>query len=529
MRELNSTSLLRNLALTAVALVAFAATGEEHQRGPVVTTSDGRVRGISSGGVDQFLGIPYAAAPLGDLRWRPPQPNAGWQGVRDASKFASHCPQLGTPYGLPSTTEDCLYLNVFTPGKTNNGQPHLLPVMFWIHGGALIVGESDGYDPMPLVANDVIVVTINYRLGWLGFLAHPALTAESPQDASGNYGLMDQQAAMRWVQRNIRHFGGDPSNVTIFGESAGGLSTHSQLVSPLAAGLFEKAIVESGAYSLTQPTLAAAEASGTKFATAAGCASQTAACLRALSVSTILAAPTPSSIVPNLDGYVMPTSVGPALAAGQFNRVPVIEGSNHDEWRLFVAQTEKATGTPLTAAGYIPAIQATLGVSAGVAAFIASKYPLANYSSPSVALGAIGTDAVFACNARVAAHALSNYVPTFQYQFSDENAPMLYFAPPISFPTGAYHASELTYIFDLVGTPVPPPPFTPPQQQLSAAMAAYWTQFARSGDPNATGAPVWPQYMAASDQFESLQPALPVTGTGFSADHQCAFWTPANP
>jgi para-nitrobenzyl esterase len=340
---------------------------------------------------------------------------------------------------------------------------------------------------------------------------------------------MDQQAALRWVQRNIRHFGGDASNVTIFGESAGGLSTHSQLVSPLAAGLFHKAIVESGAYSLTQPSLAAAEGQGTAFATSAGCSTQTAACLRGLSVATILAHQTAATMVPNLDGFVMPLSVGPALSTGQFNRVPVIEGSNHDEWRLFVAQTEKATGTPLTAAGYIPAIQATLGVSPAVAAFIASLYPLANYSSPSVALGAIGTDAVFACNARLASHSLSNYVPTFQYQFNDANAPMLYFAPPISFPTGAYHASELTYLFDLSGTPVPPPPFTGPQQQLSAAMAGYWTQFARSGDPNSAGAPAWPQYGATSDMFQSLQPPTPVTAAGFSADHKCSFWTPTNP
>jgi para-nitrobenzyl esterase len=512
------------VVLASVPLAASAASGS-----PVVATDDGPVRGTTIGQMQAFLGIPYAAPPTGNLRWRAPQPNAGWQGVRDASKFAAHCPQAASPYGLASTTEDCLYVNVFTPGKTNNGLPHLLPVMFWIHGGGLVVGESDGYDPTPLVSDGVIVVTINYRLGELGFLAHPALAAESAQGASGNYGLMDQQAAMRWVQRNIRHFGGDPDNVTIFGESAGGLSTHSQLASPLAAGLFHKAIVESGAYSLTQPSLAMAEAQGTAFAASAGCASQTAACLRGLDVPTILTHQTASTMVPNLDGFVMPMSVGAALSSGQFNRVPVIEGSNHDEWRLFVAQTEKTTGMPLTPAGYIPAIRATLGVSAGVAAFIASMYPLASYPSPSVALGAIGTDAVFACNARLASHSLSNYVPTFQYEFADENAPMLYFAPPISFPTGAYHASELTYIFDLVGTPVPPPPFTGPQQQLSAAMAGYWTQFARSGDPNSTGKPAWPQYSATSDQFQSLQPALPVTGTGFSLAHNCAFWTSTNP
>jgi para-nitrobenzyl esterase len=507
------------VALASVPLAALAAAGS-----PVVATDDGPVRGTTVGQVQAFLGIPYAAPPVGDLRWRPPQPNAAWQGVRDASKFAAHCPQAASPYGLASTTEDCLYLNVFTPGKTNNGLPHLLPVMLWIHGGGLVVGESDGYDPTPLVANGVIVVTINYRLAELGFLAHPALTAESPQGASGNYGLMDQQAAMRWVQRNIRHFGGDASNVTIFGESAGGLSTHSQLVSPLAAGLFHKAIVESGAYSLTQPSLAAAEAQGTAFAANAGCASQTAACLRSLSVATILANQPSSTMVPNLDNFVMPMSVGAALSTGAFNRVPVIEGSNHDEWRLFVAQTEKATGVPLTAASYIPAIAATLGVSPAFATFIGTVgYPLASYPSPSVALGAIGTDVVFSCNARIAARSLSQYVPTFQYEFNDPNAPMLYFAPPISFPTGAYHASELTYIFDLVGTPVPPPPFTAPQQQLSAAMAGYWTQFAKSGDPNSTGAPTWPAY-SVSDQFESLQPPTPVTGTGFATAHKCAFW-----
>jgi para-nitrobenzyl esterase len=515
-------------SFTAAVLIASASLSAwADPKGPVIATDDGPVRGTTIGEVQAFRGIPYAAAPVGNLRWRAPQPHGGWQGVLDAGNFAAHCPQGGTPYGTASTTEDCLFLNVFTPGKTNEGKPHLLPVMFWIHGGALIVGESDGYDPTPLVSKGVIVVTINYRLGWLGFLAHPALSAETANGASGNYGLMDQQAAMRWVQRNIRNFGGDAGNVTIFGESAGGLSTHSQLVSPLAAGLFHKAIVESGAYSLTQPSLATAQAQGTAFATAAGCASQTAACLRSLSVSAILAIPTASSIVPNLDGFVMPMSVGPALASGQFNRVPVIEGSNHDEWRLFVAQTEAATGTPLTAAGYIPAIVA-FGLPLPLATFYGTTvYPLSAYpppsTAPSVALGALGTDSVFSCHARIAARSLSQYVPTFQYEFNDPNAPMLYFAPPISFPTGAYHASELTYLFNLSQTPVPPPPFTAAQQSLSDAMTGYWTQFARSGDPNSPGAPNWPAY-GASDLFQSLQPATPVTGSGFVTDHKCAAW-----
>jgi para-nitrobenzyl esterase len=427
-------------------------------KSPVVATDTGPVRGVATGTMQEFRGIPYAAAPVGDLRWRPPQEHERWGGVRDATGFGAHCPQVASPYGTPSATEDCLFLNVFTPAKTNKGRRHLHPVMFWIHGGGLVVGESDGYDPSKLVAEDVIVVTINYRLGELGFLAHPAFAAESPDGASGNYGLLDQQAALRWVQRNIRAFGGDPENVTIFGQSAGGLSVHSQLASPLAAGLFHKAIVESGAYSLVQPSLSTAETAGVAFATSAGCVdpSTATACLRSLSVAAILAHQPPGTMVPNLDGFVLPLTVRSAFTTGQFNRVPVIEGSNHDEWRLFVAQTEAATGTPLTAAGYIPAISATLGVPPSTATVIGTVgYPLAAYPSPSVALGAIGTDVVFACNARLSAGWLSQYVPTFQYEFNDPNAPMLFF-PSISFPTGAYHASELQYIFDVLETPVTP-------------------------------------------------------------------------
>jgi para-nitrobenzyl esterase len=244
--------------------------------------------------------------------------------------------------------------------------------------------------------------------------------------------------------------------------------------------------------------------------------------LRSLSVPAILAAQPAGTTVPNRDGFVLPLSVRSAFTSGQFNRVPVIEGSNRDEWRLFVAQTEVATGAPLTAAGYIPAIAATLGVSIPFATFIATQYPLADYPSPSVALGAIGTDVVFSCNARISSRLLSQFVPTYQYEFNDPGAPMRFF-PPVSFPTGAYHAAELQYVFDLTGTPVPSPGLSPAQQDLSDAMVRYWTQFARSGDPNSAADPAWPLY-GTSDRFQSLQPSTPTTETGFATAHKCAFW-----
>jgi para-nitrobenzyl esterase len=448
--------------------------------------------------VRSFLGVPYAAPPVGDLRWRPPQPFAHWSGVRPATAFGPHCAQPASPFGTASTSEDCLYLNVFAPARPMVGAP----VMVWIHGGALTVGESDDYNPASLVARGVVVVTLNYRLGALGFLAHPALTAESVHRASGNYGLLDQQAALRWVARNIRAFGGNPHNVTIFGESAGGLSVHSQLASPLAAGLFDRAIVQSGAYQPVQATLANAEAAGSRFA----CADQDAACLRALPVTTILAKQIGGA--PNVDGYVLKQSIVDSFTTGAFNRVPVIEGSNHDEWRLFVAQSEAQSGVPLSAAAYIPAIAATLGLSLDAATALAAKYPLSAYPSPSVALGAVGTDVIFACNARRLAGLLSAHVPTYQYEFNDPNAPMPFF-PPVSFPTGAYHAAEIQYLFDS-GTAL-----DPSQRALSRRMVGFWTAFARFGTP------FWPAYQPHSDRFEDLVPGGVHAATGFAADHKC--------
>src|SRR5882757_5187903 len=397
-------------AAPAVSASTLGGPAAASASGPVVGTANGAVRGLANGAADEFLGIPYAAPPVGALRWRPPQPAASWPGVRDATQFAPH---------------------------------H--PVMVWIHGGALVSGESDDYLPAKLVGDGVTVVTINYRLGALGFLAHPALADAKGQ--SGDYGLMDQQAALRWVQRNIASFGGDPHNVTIFGESAGGLSTLSQVASPQARGLFQKAIVESGSYNLTQASLSSAEAAGEAFATKAGCASQTAACLRSLPVSAILADQDAAGYTPNINSEVLPETLGTAFATGNFNRVPIINGTNRDEWRLFVALSE-LEGNPVTASNYQSMISSTLAVPAAVAAVIAAKYPLTAFPSPSVALGAVGTDAIFACPALTIDQSVSHFVPTFAYEFNDENAPEL-FLPPVSFPYGAAHASEIQYVMDL--------------------------------------------------------------------------------
>jgi para-nitrobenzyl esterase len=528
MRNPRSSRLVLALG-TAVAVLAATAAGAA-PRSPVVATREGPVRGVSAAGIERFLGIPYAAAPLGDLRWRPPQPHPRWHGVRDATAFGAHCAQGASPFGLASESEDCLFLNVFAPARGDDGEGEdgddKLPVMVWIHGGALLVGESDDYDPSRLVRERVVVVTVNYRLGVFGFLAHPALSAESGH-GSGNYGLMDQQAALQWVQRNIRRFGGDPARVTIFGESAGGLSVHSHLASPLSAGLFHRAIVESGAYALSQPSLAQAEAQGTAVAALAGCADQSLACLRAAPVATLLAALAAThtaSVVPDVDGQVLTQTVGAAFTSGQFNRVPVIEGSNHDEWRLFVALNIDLVTGPLPAAQYTGAIAATLGVPLGTAAFLASFYPLAAYPSPDLALSALGTDAIFACNSRKAARLLSQFVPTHAYEFNDENAPQL-FLPPVSFPYASAHASEIQYLFDL-RSQIPHPALDADQRLLSQAMVAYWTNFAKVGDPNGFGTPLWAAYDRATDQMQSLLPPSPMAETAFAADHKCAVWAP---
>ncbi|HZI55566.1 MAG TPA: carboxylesterase family protein [Verrucomicrobiae bacterium] len=534
----------------AVSCMLMAIPATAAASGPLVAAKDGVFQGVSTSTMNEFLGIRYAQAPVGDLRWKAPRRPERSAGIQDATKFGNHCPQPASPFGLPSITEDCLFLNVFTPagasqnshdghdGKGRDGERSgRLPVMFWMHGGALVVGESDDYNPQRMVAQGVIVVTINYRLGALGFLAHPALSAEAADPdndndsdqagGSGNYGIMDQQLALKWVKRNIEAFGGDPGNVTIFGESAGGLSTFSNLVSPRAHGLFDRAIVESGAYRLTLPSLATAESQGTAFATAENCTDQTAACLRALTVAQVLAKQNAAGYATNIDGRVLPQSIGTALASGQFNRVPVMNGTNHDEWRLFVALNDVFAGIIPTPGNYPQIIAGTLGIPVAATGPIVALYPPGpTTQSTELALGALGTDAIFACPAHFASALTSQFVPTFAYELNDENAPQD-FLPFAGFPYGAAHASEIQYLFDLRPSLPVVPPLNANQQQLAQNMVSYWTEFAEKGNPNQHGTPGWLTFNVAGESIQSFVPPTPVTESNFAAAHHCAFWDAA--
>jgi para-nitrobenzyl esterase len=516
------------VAMAALSVVAIGTTpvASAAPTGPVVVIGGGAVRGVAVSGGFAFRGLPYAAPPIGNLRWRAPRPPIDWNGVRDAAEFAPSCPQSANfnPFFPPGPiSEDCLFLNVSTPTLRGNTA---LPVIVWIHGGGLTQDASRNYVADDLAADGVVVVTINYRLGALGFLSHPAL--ESPDGASGNYGLMDQQAALRWVQRNISRFGGDPHRVSIAGQSAGGLSVLAQLVSAGSRGLFQRAVVQSGTFALSQLPLDAAEAFGENFATAVGCPGQTAACLRSRPVADLVNNFPPAAIPGVVDGRVLTESIGTALAGGRFARVPILNGMNHDEERLFLdgLRLVVSRGTffgpipDVTAANYQQLIAAALGVSDARAAAIAAEYPLGAYPSPSAAFSALVGDANFACTALQVDGWTSASAPTFAYEFKDDNAPQRY-APPGAVAPVATHSSELQYLFDLPNAPVPGV-LTADQQALAANMRAAWISFAATGDPSTSGVP-WPE-VTGGTRVMTLVPPQPQVETNFAVRHHCPFW-----
>jgi para-nitrobenzyl esterase len=462
--------------------IAPAATGP--CAGDAVKTADGCVRGKREGDVRVFRGIPYAAPPVGALRWKPPQPPAAWT-VRDAFVFGPSCPQLQSPLNKDlAANEDCLTLNVWSPAGAAK-----LPVMVWIHGGGLVAGGAaqPTYDGAHLASGGkVVLVSINYRLGPLGFLAHPALS-------SGNLGIHDQIAALRWVQREIAGFGGDPASVTIFGESAGGESVCALMASPLAKGLFARAIIESAqcvSYGKALRPLhtgepEGAEEQGLRVAKAAGCPgtdAAAAACLRGKSADELLRAAPPAlgflskgeHYGLTVDGALLPSSPADALAAGKLAEVPLIIGTTKDEATLFT------TGVKLRLPVVYTAIVRKL--FPGAADRIVEIYAPDRFGSPKKAFDALVTDLVFACPARRTARTVHQKV--WRYLFTVARDPAL----------GATHGSELGFVFGTVNSP------SASEAALSQRMQRAWTQFAHTGDPGTD----WPAYTAGRDVYLEL-------------------------
>ena len=521
-------NLLRHVFAGAFALGLCAVTmpvsrAQTPQQTRVVHIADGDVQGLTADAVDKFLGIPYAAPPLGDLRWKPPRTPAQWTGTLQATKFGNTCvqPQRGV-FSAPSKSEDCLYINVFAPhaaGTANLKQP----VMVWFHGGGLFSGESNDYDGSKLVQRGhVLLVTLNYRVGVLGFLSHPAINAEGHPFI--NYGIMDQQLALKWVQQNIAVFGGDPGNVTIFGQSGGGTAVMANLVSPLSKGLFQRAINESGTrIGTTDPAMALQ--AGKDFAAAAGCKDQSAACLRALSVDQILdhggdILKYLGATFPAVDGAVITHSAFEAYSTGQFNHVPIVNGLVEDEQAFFLPEAN--THKPLTKKD-VEDYAASFG--AEHAETLLNKYPVANYASPSLAEIAMA-QAMKSCVARLLDRQWSKYVPVYAYEFDDRTAPSYF--PELSYPMGAYHTSELQYLFPLFrGGQGTAHPLNDVQKRLSDQLVDYWATFARYGDPNRDSVKelsAWPRYEAEKDNILVVNsPAVKMTD-GYGKANDCLLW-----
>ncbi len=511
--------------LLSLLLIAGCARGggESNSSGDaVVQTASGAVRGAVAPGYRVFNGIPYAAAPVGPLRWAPPAPAPRWEGVREATEPGLRCPQdtrSDPDYGRP-IGEDCLNLNVWSPAGATAENPR--PVLVWIHGGGFLNGSADIYDARWLTTQgDIVVVTVNYRLGTLGFLAHPALSRGGD---TGNYGLADQQAALHWVHDNIADFGGDPAKVTIAGESAGAMSVCDHLVAPGSAGLFRAAILQSGPCQ-AQADRPTAQRISLDYGAKVGCADQDTAaqCLRALPADRLQRPPFYVGFgADRLTGPVTGTERLPedpmaALAQDRAPRVPVLIGTTADEFTLFTAVDYlQHHGLP----SYASLLADTFGAHAIA---VAERYPLQRYGdSTGQAYSAAVTDGEFACPADRIAAGLARSAPVYAYEFNDRTAPAPDPFREVPFPVGAAHGLELRYLFDIGGAP----PLDPAQRQLADQMIGYWTQFVKTGAPNVAGQPEWPPLDADAPTGPrlSLQTKDLSITTDFAARHQCPFW-----
>jgi para-nitrobenzyl esterase len=443
-----------------------------------VKTSAGVVVGQASDRANAFLNIPFAAAPVGDLRWAPPQPAPAWTGARDATRAGPSCPQPMLPNNMPNgggangpVSEDCLQLNIFTP-KAARGAP----VMVWVHGGSHRTGAGWVYDGQNFARDGVVVVSINYRLGALGYFAHPALTRAAGGQPTGNFGLMDQVAALRWVQKNIAAFGGDPRNVTVFGESAGGMSILSLLATPSARGLYAKAIVQSGAGWFEPKTLADKEKEGTAALARLGVAeTATAADLRAIPVGKLV--PVNGDYQPFIDGKLMTETASQSLARGRFADVPLMIGSNSGEDSLMG-----------------PAKQTMAALARFGAEALKPAYPEEAAKGEDTLARAMFTDRFMGGPARWVAAKASAGKPAWLYYFSYVGTR---YRPAV---TTSAHAAEIQYVWEYWGRRTPMSVVSDEDRAMASLMHACWVSFARTSTPKC-GAEAWPAYDAISDRL----------------------------
>lgn len=507
------------LMLTSGASVSSAASD-------VVPTANGLVSGTlgSDPDVRVFKGIPYAAPPVGPGRWRPPQPPQSWQGVRNADEFGPECVQSPNAMGGPfrdlrekrePISEDCLYLNVWTPAKTPRDR---LPVMVWIYGGGFKGGASSlpYYNGEALAKYGVVFVSFNYRLGVFGFLAHPDLAAESPHHAAGDYGLLDMVAALEWVRNNIAAFGGDPQRVTIFGESAGSMAVSDLMASPLARGLFQRVIGESGSQvegPFSRMELQTAEQTGVRFAQSAG--ANSIARLRAMPAAQIFTAFTaftkangggPLRFGPDVDGWFLPEPPYRVFAAGRQNDVPLLTGTNADEGSFFLQ--------PVSAEAFTKEAQQQYGDQA--ATFL-KLYPVTSQDQVLPSEIASKTDSMFACGARAWVRLQTQTGKSRAYLYHFDRVPPM----PNSRRYGAFHGADLFYVFDAMDYHREWQ-WTAIDEKLSEVMISYWTHFARTGDPNGKGQPAWPAF---SDKAQLvMQLGDRVGAIPLPHRHQLDFW-----
>lgn len=483
--------------------------------GPVWALEDpvrlqaGLVAGATEDGMGVYKGIPFAAPPVGELRWKPPRPVEPWDGVRQADEFSAACQQLPYPpnsvYASAAMplSEDCLYLNVWTAAKSAQEKR---PVMVWIHGGAWTRGSASkkNYDGEALARRGVVLVTVNYRLGPFGFFAHPLLTEESEHNSSGNYGILDHIAALRWVRRNIAAFGGDPDRVTIFGESAGSWSVCALMATPLAKGLFHRAIGQSGGIfnpmaelRRSRPRLEAAERTGERFAEALGVDKENGSlrALRAITAEEMFKVISSArgrsrySIRGTVDGWVFPADAYTLFSEGRYNDVPLIAGSNADE-----GTTLAGSSAPSSAEALLKRVRGTYGESADE---FLQVYPVASDSDARTTYLAAYRDRTFTWQMRTWARFMKN---------GDSKAYLYYFsrvpAGPVGEKFGAYHAAEIPYVFDNLH--LRETPYAETDRRLSETMASYWVRFAATGDPNGEGLPAWPAYTMENDTSMEL-------------------------